>query len=116
VLFTIRAYDGDKPPKLRSAPMTDALNDVVRRIASGETPQVIVESSLQGVREIRIRFPSASEPAVLVRVTPEDVEVEHSRGGTLATVESIAESWRDALERALASPAAGAPAGARDDG
>ena len=96
--------------------MTDALNDVVRRIASGETPQVIIEPSPENVREIRVRFPSASESTVLVRVTPRDVEVEHSRGSALATLESIAESWRDALERALAFSASGSPAGASDDG
>jgi len=95
--------------------MTDALNDVVRRMAGGELPTVTDELSSDGVRLIGIQFPAMSEPSVLVRVTPEDVEMERSRGDARASVESIAASWREALARALDSAVPDSNTGAVED-
>ncbi len=99
-LFTIRAYDGDKPPKLRSAPMTDALNAAARRIAGGDTGRITV-NEVEDVRIIGIQFGAMEETTELVRVTSADVEIERARGDLTATVDSLADTWASAIRGAL---------------
>jgi len=103
-LFTIRAYDGPKPPKLRSAPMTDSLNKIVGRLVPGDQISSTVEpsgSDSAGVFLLWVAVPSAGYRSALVRITAEDAVMEHSRGDTAASAESIAMTWQTALARAL---------------
>ena len=100
-LFTVRSYDGDLPPDLRTAPIPDSLNRVARSVpADGAFPD-IVAVDVPGLDIDIVRRDSAGNEAFLIRVTPDDAMTERSRGDATATVEGVAEQWRSAVADAL---------------
>jgi len=100
-LFTVRAYDGDLPPDLRTAPIPDSLNRIVRTIGEGGSTPSIVADDVPGLDIDIVRRDATGNEAFLIRVTPDDVAAERSRGDTATTLEGLAELWRSALEDAL---------------
>jgi hypothetical protein len=100
-LFTVRSYDGDLPPDLRTAPIPDSLNRVARTIGEGGDTEDIVTVDVPGLDVEIVRRDAAGREALLLRVTPDDAATERSRGDSSVTVEALAERWRAALEEAL---------------
>ena len=100
-IFTIRAHDGDKPPKLRSAPLTDSLNLMFRRMGSGTGPPTLTLQGDGPVWLIVRENGPVGERAELIRVTGEDAAVELSRGESGVTSRSIGEAWLTQLDQAL---------------
>ena len=100
-LFTIRSYDGNLPPDLRSAPIPDSLNRVARTIGEGGSTPRIIADDVPGLDIAIVRRDALGSENVLIRVTPDDAATERTRGDTAASVEVVAERWRSALEQAL---------------
>jgi len=104
-LFTVRSFDGDLPPDLRTAPIPDSLNRVARTMEEGGDMPMIVADDVPGLDIAIVRRNAMGHETFLIRVTPDDAAAERSRGDQEASVDAVAERWRAAMEDALQSVA-----------